>query len=132
MSIHAKGTFALKSFDEETFQELDGGTKLTRARIVVTMSGDLEGEATSDALMYYLPDGTASFTGYQRFVGRIGDGDGSFVMMAVGGYDGSEATTTTTVVTGSGTGALVDIRGEGSTAVGHDGAGTYSFDYELG
>ena len=46
---------------------------------------------------------------------------------AIGG-----ATTTTTVVTGSGTGELVDIRGEGSTSVGHDGAGTYSFDYELG
>ena len=132
MSTHAKGTFTLKSFDEETYRELDGGTKLTRARIVVTMSGALEGEATADHIMYYLPDGTASYTGYQRFVGRIGDRSGSFVQMAVGGYDGTDATTTTTVVTGSGTGELVDIRGEGSTSVGHDGAGTYSFDYELG
>jgi len=96
------------------------------------MSGALEGEATADHIMYYLPDGTASYTGYQRFVGRIGDRSGSFVQMAVGGYDGTDATTTTTVVTGSGTGELVDIRGEGSTSVGHDGAGTYSFDYELG
>ena len=132
MAGHAKGTFEVKSFDEETTEELDNGTKLTRARIVQTMTGGLEGETTSEYVMHYRQDGTASFAGYQRFVGDIGDQSGSFVEQTTGAYDNIEARSTSSVVTGSGTGTLTNLIGQGVSVAPHGMTGTYTFDYELG
>lgn len=132
MTTHAKGTFEVKSFDEETLDEIDGGTKLTRARIVQTMAGDLEGELTNDYLMHYRADGTASYLGFQRFIGRVGDRSGSFVQQATGGYDNTQAKATSFVVSGSGTGELSNLRGEGTAVAPHGSTGTYTLDYTLG
>jgi hypothetical protein len=132
MTTHASGAFELKSFDEDTTEEFEDGTKLTRARIVQSLSGDLEGDLTVDFFMYYRADGTASFAGYERFVGRLGDRSGSFVQQAIGTYDNTQATTTSFVVPGSGTGDLAELSGEGTTAAPHGSTGTYTLDYHLG
>ena len=69
MTAHAEGTFLLKGWDESTIQELDDGSKITRARIEQDFSGDLEGSGVWDSVMSYLPDGTAEYVGYQRIEG---------------------------------------------------------------
>ena len=130
-TTEATGTFTVSSWDEDTYEQLGGGGKLTRARVVFGLVGDLEAEAGWDAVMCYLPDGTAYFTGYQRTTGKLGDREGSFVFRADGTYAGGEARTTWQVVDGTGTAGLRGVRGSG-TAVSTGGpGGTYTFSYEL-
>jgi hypothetical protein len=113
MSTHATAVFQVKTWDEKPYQELDGGAKLTRASVTKTYSGDITGEATSESLMFYRPDGTAAFTGLERVVGTIGGRSGSFVLQAGGTYRDGTATCDCTVIPNSGTGDLRNLRGEG-------------------
>src|SRR5271166_6395877 len=50
MNAQAAGTFAVKSWQEKAFQELEEGGKLTRASVVKTYEGDLEGCGTLEYL----------------------------------------------------------------------------------
>jgi hypothetical protein len=133
MTAHAEGTFTVASWEEDTYEDLAGEEKLTRARMGFRLSGDLAGDLVSDALMYYREDGTAEYTGLQRFSGQIGGRSGTCVMVADGGYDGGEARSTWRVIPGSGSGDLAGLAGSGTSvaAAGQPG-GTYSLDYELG
>jgi hypothetical protein len=132
MTARAEGTFSVKSWDEDTYQELDGKAKLTRARMVFTWTGDLEAESTSDTLMFYRDDGTAVYTGLERIVGKLAGRTGSFVLHADGGFEGGQATTRWRVIDGSGTGQLAGLRGEGTSVSTSEPPGSFSFDYELG
>ena len=132
MTTTAKGTFQLKAFDEDTIEEYGAGGKLTRARIVQTYTGDLEGEAASALTMLYRPDGTATYVGYQRFTGTVAGRSGSYLEEVSGGYDNTEARSTSRVIAGLGTGDLADLRGEGTSAAPHGSTGTYTLDYDLG
>ena len=77
------------------------------------LSGDLAGDLVSDSLMYYREDGTAEYTGLQRFTGQIAGRSGTCVMVADGGYDGGEARSTWRVIPGSGSGDLAGLAGSG-------------------
>jgi hypothetical protein len=128
---HAKGTFEVKSFDEETIDEMEQGAKVTRAHIVQTMSGDLNGEVTCDYVMHYKPDGTATFTGYQRFDGQVGDRRGGFVLHTTGAYAGADAKARATVIDGGGSGKLSALTGNGTSTIPHGSVGTYTLNYDL-
>jgi hypothetical protein len=133
MTAHAEGTFTVASWAEDTYEDLAGEEKLTRARMGFRLSGDLAGDLVSDALMYYREDGTAEYTGLQRFSGQIAGRSGTCVMVADGGYDGGEARSTWRVIPGSGSGDLAGLEGSGiSVAAAGQPGGTYSLDYELG
>jgi hypothetical protein len=127
MTTYLKGTFEAKSFDEETSEEFEGGTKLTKARIVQTMAGDFEGDSTIDYLMHYRSDGTASFVGFQRFVGRVKERSGSLVMQMSGSYDGTLTRATGFVVSGSGSDDLANLRGKFTSEMPHGITGAYEF-----
>jgi Protein of unknown function (DUF3224) len=131
MTARAEGTFTLTSWDESTYQELDGEAKLTKARMVFTWAGDAEGESTSDTFMCYRDDGTAVYTGLERIVGTLAGRSGSFVLRAEGAYEGGKATTRWHVIEGSGTGELTGLRGEGSSVAAAATGGTFSLDYDL-
>jgi len=131
MTARAEGTFTVQGWDESTYQELAGKSKLTRASMTFGYTGDVEATGGSEALMFYREDGTATFTGLQRMEGRIGDRAGSFVLQADGAYDGTEATTTWQVIDGSGTDDLRGLRGSGSSVAGSGMSGTFALDYDL-
>jgi hypothetical protein len=116
MTTSTNSKFEIKSWDEAPYLELDEGRKFTRASVVQRVIGDIEGESTSETLMYYRPDGTARYTGLAHIVGRIGDREGSFVLESTGDYDGTTARSTSVVVAGSGTGDLAGLRGTGGSA----------------
>ncbi len=113
-TMHATGTFTIKSWDEQPYAELEGTPKLTHAVVVATYAGDIQGEGTSGTLMFYRDEATATFSGFERVAGTLGGRSGSFVLQGAGSYAGGSATTTWTVVPGSGTGDLTGLRGEGS------------------
>jgi Protein of unknown function (DUF3224) len=133
MTERAEGTFKVTGWDENTYEQLDGKQKLTKASMAFGYAGDLEGAGKSETAMFYREDGTAAYTGLERIVGRIGDRSGSFVLRADGVFESGAATTTWQVVDGSGSGELSGLRGTGkSVAASGQPGGTFTLDYDLG
>jgi hypothetical protein len=128
----AEGTFTVKSWDEDTYRELDGNAKLTRAQVTFELAGDLEAEANWTALMCYRNDGTAVYTGLQHTAGKVAGRSGSFVLRADGAFEDGVAKTSWEVIPGSATGELSGLTGTGSAVTTSGSAGTFSIDLDLG
>ena len=45
MGTHAKAVFEIKIWDEKSYQEIEGESKLTRASVTKTYRGDITGDA---------------------------------------------------------------------------------------
>lgn len=131
MNTHAIAAFEVKSWSEKPYNEIEGLPKLTRASVAKSFKGDIEGEATLEYLMMYRVDGSASFIGLERIVGRLGNRSGSFVLQHSGAFESGVAKATYFVVPGSGTGELSGLRGEGSFAAGHAQEYPMTLDYDF-
>jgi hypothetical protein len=131
MTRQANGSFTIDSWDEEPYAETDGGGKLTRASVMQSFAGDIEGDGRADWLMCYRADQTADFVGLQRVVGSVGDRTGSLVLESTGRFDGKEAKGPLTIVTGSGTGELEGIAGEGELLAPLGGEPSVSLSYRF-
>src|SRR6266702_886023 len=53
MTTQAKGTFTVSGWDENTYEELENGGKLTKAHVTFGLDGDLQGEGGWEAVMCY-------------------------------------------------------------------------------
>lgn len=131
MKHTANARFAITSWDEKPYSEGPDQPRLTRASVAKKLTGDIDGESHTEYLMMYRPDGTASFVGVERVVGRVAGRSGSFVMQRVGSFEGGQAKETYSVIPGSGTGELRAIRGEGSSSVGHGMEHPFTLSYEM-
>ena len=132
MKQTAKSHFAIQGWDEKPYSEGDNVPKLTRASVTKTFTGDLEGEGQVEYLMMYRSDGSATFVGLERVVGRIGGKVGTFVLQRTGVFEDGQAKEGYVVVPGSGTGDLLGLEGEGNSAVGHGLEHPFELHYELG
>ncbi len=56
-----------------------------------TYTGDIEGEGQVEYLMMYRSDGSATFVGLERVVGRIGGKTGTFVLQRTGIFESGQA-----------------------------------------
>ena len=112
-SRRAVGSIEMKSWDERPFAEAEVAPKLARANGSDLYHGDIEGEATFEYLMMYHDDGTATYVGLERVVGRLGERQGSFVLQISGVFERGAVKATWFVVNGSGTGDLRGLRGTG-------------------
>ncbi|HLZ64561.1 MAG TPA: DUF3224 domain-containing protein [Ktedonosporobacter sp.] len=128
-TIHATGSFKVKSWDEQTYSEIEGQPKLTRADVVYTYHGDLEGEGKIEYLMCYSSDNVAYFIGYDQVTARLGGRSGSFVLQHVGTYEEGAVKDALTVVPGSATGDLSGLQGSG--VCGGDGEARLTLDYDF-
>jgi Protein of unknown function (DUF3224) len=126
----ANGTFEITSMGEDTLRELDGG-KITHANGTQRFSGDIEGDGSVEWLMCFLPGGRASYVGLQRIEGSLSERKGSFVMQAVGTFDGGASSGSWAVIEGSGTDGLAGITGEGRFEAPGGPNATYSLEYRL-
>ncbi len=127
----ANGTFEVTSWDEEPYEELEGGGKLTRADVRQEFSGGVTGAGAVQWLMAYRADGTAHYVGLQRVTGSIDGRAGSFVLETTGDFDGTEATGRWSVIPGMGTGDLAGLRGTGTMRAPHGSKAEFELDYEL-
>jgi hypothetical protein len=132
MAAKATGTFNVTGWDESTYEDLEGESKLTKARIDQTYSGDLDASGAWVGQMYYRPDGTAVYTGLQRLEGILAGKSGAFVMESGGAYDGTTASNSWRVVEGSGSGDFAGLTGTGEASAEQGQEGHYTFDYQLG
>jgi len=131
MTIRASATFEIVAWDEKPYDEFEGGRKLTRASVNKVLHGDIEGQSSLEYLMVYGQDGSASFVGMERVVGRVEDRSGSFVLQHSGTFANGIAKSAWFVVPGSGTGKLAGLRGEGSSALGHAQQYAFTLDYDF-
>jgi hypothetical protein len=111
MSTTAKAQFKVTNWDEQPYDE--SGPKLTRASVTQAYTGDIVGEGKVEYLMAYREDGSASYVSSERVVGRLGGREGSFVLQGSGTFEGGTARVRYSVVPGSGTGDIANLRGEG-------------------
>ena len=132
MKMKANSRFAIKSWDEKPYSEGPDLPKLTRASVSKGYTGDIEGEGRVEYLMMYRSDGSASFVGLERIVGRIGGKAGSFVLQRTGVFESGLAKESYSIIAGSGTGDLRGLRGDGHSSVGHGTEHPFGLDYELG
>jgi hypothetical protein len=131
MTKTANARFAIKSWKEEAYSEGQDLPKLTRASVIKTLTGDIEAEGQVEYLMMYRSDGSATFVGLERIVGRIGDRTGSFVLQRSGVFESGQAKESYSVIPDSATGDLSGLRGQGSSAVGHGTEHPFVLNYEL-
>ena len=131
MKKSASARFAIKSWDEKPYSEGEDLPKLTRASVMKTFTGDIEGEGQVEYLMMYRSDGSATFVGLERVVGRIGGKTGTFVLQRDGVFENGQAKESYLVIPGSATGELKGLRGNGSSAVGHGMEHPFALEYDL-
>lgn len=131
MKQSANARFAIKSWDEKPYSEAEGQPKLTRAGVKKTYTGEIEGEGYVEYLMMYRGDGSATFVGLERVVGRIGDKAGSFVLQRTGIFESGRAKESYSVVPGSATGALLGLAGDGTSDVGHGMEHPFTLNYSI-
>lgn len=127
----ANARFAIQSWDEKPYSEGQDRPKLTRASVIKTYSGDIEGEGQVEYLMMYRLDGSATFVGLERVVGHVRGKAGTFVLQRSGIFENGVAKESYSVVPGSGTGELRSLRGEGASALGHGTEYPLTLNYEL-
>ena len=131
MKKSANARFAIKSWDEKPYSEGQDRPKLTRATVSKTYTGDIDGEGQVEYLMMYRSDGSATFVGLERVVGRIGGNTGTFVLQRTGTFEGGQAKESYSVIPGSATDDLQGLVGDGSSAVGHGMEHPFTLSYEL-
>src|SRR5262245_43798467 len=131
MKKTATARFTIKSWNENPYSEGQDLPKLTRASVTKAFTGDLEGEGHVEYLMVYRSDGSATFVGLERIVGRFRGKAGTFVLERTGQFEGGQAKESYAVVPGSGTGELRNLRGDGRSSLGHGTEYPFTLDYEL-
>jgi len=131
MKKSADARFDIKNREEKPYGEGQDLPKLMRASVTKAYTGDIEGEGQAEYLMMYRIDGSATFVGLERIVGRIGAKSGTFVLQRTGVFEGGQAKESYSVIPGSATGDLQGLLGEGSSAVGHGMEHPFTLNYEL-
>jgi hypothetical protein len=115
----------LTIWDEEAYAD---DPKLARASIQKLCSGDLEAISTSEYVMAYAEDGTATFAGIEHLTGRFGDRSGTLVLQHSGRFDHGVAHADVTVVPGASSDELTGATGTGSFDAESGPDGTLSLD----
>ena len=131
MKKTANARFAIQNWDERSYSEGQDLPRLARASVTKTLTGDIEGEGQVEYLMMYRSDGSATFVGLERVIGRIGGMSGTFVLQRIGVFESGQAKESYAVIPGSATGELHGLRGDGSSAVGHGMEHPFTLDYDL-
>jgi hypothetical protein len=124
------GEFTITGGREETYAERNVG-RLARAGGSQAFSGGIEGVGRIEWLMCFRADRTAAFVGLQEIEGAIGGRRGAVVLTSVGSHDGVRSTGSWTIVTGTGTGDLSGIVGNGRWKAGPGPKGTFELTYEV-
>jgi len=109
-----------KKWDEKPYDVIENRMKSTKVSAEFAFSGDLEGTASVEYLMFYKAfdpvdphRSVAQYVGLIQFSGTLKGKFGSFAMIDNGTYEAGAAISKASLVAGSGTGELSKITGEG-------------------
>ena len=131
MKSAPNATFSILTWNEESYEEISDGVKLTVAKVTQSYEGLIQGSSSVEYLMAYTVQGTATFVGIERITGTVDGKSGSFVIRHLGEFADGAAQSSWTVVAGSGTSELSKLRGEGTYIAGHGGTAEVTFDFQF-
>jgi Protein of unknown function (DUF3224) len=131
MSSRATATFENVSETQIPYDTPTEGPTLFRATLQRRFQGDLVGESVAELLMCPSAPDQVGYVGADRFVGRLGQREGSFVFQHGGAIERGVLRPFGYIVPGSGTGELRGLRGEARISVTADGAHTLTLDYDV-
>lgn len=133
----ARGTYAVKKWEETTYVQISAEMKMTKAAVEYEFSGEIEGRASVQYLMFYRHvdnkdqhKASASYVGLIRFEGKLSGSSGSCVLEDRGTFEGGAANSTLRIADGSGTGGLGGIRGTGMYLADREGC-RFELDYNF-
>lgn len=107
------GHIEVTSYESKPFDAAEAFT-ISEVSIVEEFSGGLVGVGSMRLMMATESGaGTAHFTGMERFLGRLGERSGSFIIQNSGMLKDGVLHSTWLVIAGSGTEELAGLRGEG-------------------
>lgn len=109
---HAAAKITVQS-SEATPYDQTGGPALVEIHLNEMFTGDIDGESPVRAFEVRRDDQSASLVSMQRFHGKLGGRQGSFVLQGQETVEKGKIKATWVVVPGSGTGDLSGLRGEG-------------------
>ncbi|MFI5420726.1 MAG: DUF3224 domain-containing protein [Nitrososphaerales archaeon] len=109
----ASGRAEVITAADKAYNQQAEGPALHILELTEHFHGDIEGENQARAIRAVRADGSGSFVGISRVVGKVGDRSGSFVLQGSGSFANKRAESEWFVVPGSGTGELEGLRGEG-------------------
>ena len=129
--IHAEAKITVQSSEAKPYDQT-AGPALMEIRLRETFTGDIDGEGTVRALQILREDLSAGFVSVERFCGKLGGRQGTFVLQGPGIVQNGKIKATWSVVPGSGTHDLSGLRGEGGfegdVEKGSDGTLDYWFE----
>ena len=132
--MKAKGTYTVKKWEESGYQQIAPDKKMTKATVEFSLSGEIEGKASVEYLMFYSHSdptdphkSSAAYVGLIYFEGTLLGKSGSFVLEDNGAFEGGAAKSALRIAKGSGAGELKGIRGAGLYLANREG---YHFELE--
>jgi Protein of unknown function (DUF3224) len=108
----AKAKITVHSSEAKPYDQT-ASPALMEIRLSETLTGDIDGESPVRALQVLRDDRSASMVSVQRFCGKLGGRQGTFVLQGSEIVENGKIKATWFVVPGSGTGELSGLRGEG-------------------
>src|SRR5512132_2946058 len=108
----AKAKITVQSSEANPYDQT-ASPALMEIHLSETFTGDLDGESPVRALQVLRDDHSASIVSVQRFRGKLGGRQGTFVLQGQEIVENGKIKATWFVVPGSGTGDLSGLRGEG-------------------
>jgi hypothetical protein len=112
-AVRANAVITVHKYEPAAYEEPAEGPALLRIHVEETFSGDIEGDGVVEFLQIARADGSASFVGVERVIGRVAGRSGTFVLQDAGTVEGDVVSGEWFVVPGSGTGELAGLRGTG-------------------
>jgi hypothetical protein len=108
----AEAKITVKSSGSKPYDQT-AGPALSEVYLSETFTGDMDGESPVRALQILRDDHSANLVSVQRFQGKLGARQGTFVLQGSETVANGKIEGTWFVVPGSGTGDLIGLRGEG-------------------
>jgi len=114
-------TYTPKKWEEKPYEIIENRMKSTKATVEFAFSGDIEGNANVEYLMFYSSfdpkdphKAKAQYVGLMKITGKLKGKSGSFALIDNGIFESGVAKSKVTVIPESGTGELSSITGSGS------------------
>jgi hypothetical protein len=127
----AEAKITVQNFEAKPYDQT-ASTALMEVRLSETFTGDIEGESPVRALQVLRDDRSARLVSIQRFTGKLGGRQGTFVLQGSEIVEKGKIKAIWFVVPRSGTGDLSGLRGEGGFEgdFGKGSAGTLDYWFE--
>jgi hypothetical protein len=110
--VRAEAKITVQNSEAKPYDQSAGPT-LMEIRLTETFAGDIDRESTVQALQVRRGDHSANLVSMQRFRGKLGGRQGTFVLQGSEVVENGKIKATWFVVPGSGTGDLARLRGKG-------------------